>query len=166
MTDQKWETYEEVAQYLIHQFADHFDLGEVEGKQIVSGNSGTGWELDGKGIREDGESIVIIECKRHTTQKIPQEVIAGLAFRIIDTNSDGGIIVSPLGLQKGAEKVANHADIKTVKLDANSTTQEYVMEFLNHVCIGLVDNIGVGITDSVSITVMDANGNVVDRRDV
>jgi len=161
MSEQKWETYEEVAQYLIHQFAEHFNLGKVEGKQVVSGNSGTNWELDGKGVHEDGESIVIIECKRYTTQRIPQEIIAGLAFRINDTNAEGGIIVSPLGLQKGAEKVAKYTDIKTVKLNAASTTQEYVMEFLNNVCMGVVDSLK--ITDSVSITVIDKDGNVVDR---
>ncbi|MDA5316014.1 hypothetical protein FG142_18655 [Vibrio cholerae] len=164
MKEKRWETYEEVAQYLIQQFSEHFKLNMVEGKQSITGSSGTEWELDGKGIREDGSSIVIIECKRHTTRKIAQEVIAGLAYRISDTSADGGIIVSPLGLQIGAEKVASHEKIIPVRLDQNSTTQEYVMEFLNNIHVGLLDNVDIKVNDSLSIIVTDRDGNIVDRR--
>jgi hypothetical protein len=164
VAEQRWETYEEVAQYLIEQFAEGFELGDVEGKQVVAGNSGTNWELDGKGIREDGQSIVLIECKRYTTRKVTQETIAGMAFRISDTNADGGIIVSPLGLQNGAEKVAAHTDITTVKLDQNSTTQEYVMQFLNNFCMGFVENIRLNMSDSLSITMIDSDGNIIEQR--
>ncbi|WP_114780098.1 restriction endonuclease [Vibrio cholerae] len=164
MKEKRWETYEEVAQYLIQQFSEHFKLNMVEGKQSITGSSGTEWELDGKGIREDGSSIVIIECKRHTTRKITQEVIAGLAYRINDTSADGGIIVSPLGLQIGAEKVASHEKIISVRLDQNSTTQEYVMEFLNNIHVGLLDSVDIKVSDSFSIIVTDRDGNIIDRR--
>jgi hypothetical protein len=42
---------------------------------------------------------------------------------------DGGIIVSPLGLQEGAQKVANAENVKHVTLGPDSTTNEYVMRF-------------------------------------
>ena len=32
-----WKSYEEVAQYLLNEFAAAFELGRVEGKQIVPG---------------------------------------------------------------------------------------------------------------------------------
>ncbi|GIA35667.1 hypothetical protein VCSRO85_3429 [Vibrio cholerae] len=35
MKEKRWETYEEVAQYLIQQFSEHFKLNMVEGKQSI-----------------------------------------------------------------------------------------------------------------------------------
>jgi hypothetical protein len=40
-----------------------------------------------------------------------------LAYRIIDTGADGGILVSPLGLQEGAERVAAAENIISVRLN-------------------------------------------------
>jgi hypothetical protein len=137
MSDKKeWRTYEEVAQYLLEQFASHFGLGRVEGKQLVPGASGTPWEIDAKGIKIGDEGIVLIECRRHTKSKISQEQVGGLAFRIKDTGSEGGIIVSPLELQKGAKLVAAHENIIHVTLAPESTTTEYVMKFLNKIFVG------------------------------
>ncbi len=158
MSDIQWETYEQVAQYLINQFADKFGLDGVEGKQKVKGESGTDWEIDAKGFRQGDESFVIVECKRYTSSKVSQEIMAGLAYRIKDTNASGGIIVSPLGTQKGAELVAAHEGIIEVKLDKHSTTQQYVMEFLKNICIGLYDEFSVKIEDSLSIKVIHADG--------
>ena len=39
MEETGWDTYEQVAQYLLNQFAEIFQLGSVEGKQLVPGNS-------------------------------------------------------------------------------------------------------------------------------
>jgi hypothetical protein len=47
----KWQSYEEIAAYLLNQFADTFGLKTVEGKQTVVGlRSGTNWEIDAKGL--------------------------------------------------------------------------------------------------------------------
>ena len=35
VSSKSWQSYEEVAQYLLNKFADHFELGHVEGKQDV-----------------------------------------------------------------------------------------------------------------------------------
>ena len=138
MSDKKeWRTYEQVAQYLLERFACHFGLGRVEGKQLVPGASGTNWEIEAKGIKIGGEGIVLIECRRHTKAKLSQEQLGALAFRIKDTGAQGGIIVSPLELQKGAKLVAAHENITQVILDAKSTTIEYVMKFLNNIFVGL-----------------------------
>lgn len=53
------------------------------------------------------------------------------------TLATGGIIVSPMGLQSGAEKVASAENVISVKLTPNSTNQEYMIEFLNKVMIGI-----------------------------
>ena len=111
--EKAWRTYEEVAAYLLNRFAKEFGLKTVEGKQKIQGQSGAWWEIDAKGIREGNEAI-IVECRRHTTEKLKQEELGGVAFRVIDIGATGGITVSPLGLQEGAEKVAAAKNIISV----------------------------------------------------
>jgi len=158
-----WQTYEEVAQYLLNEFASHFGLGRVEGKQIVPGQSGTAWELDAKGVTSDGAAFVIVECRRHTTSSLPQESIGGLAFRILDAGASGGIVVTPLDLQSGAKKVAAHSNIVHVVLSPDSTTTEYLMRFLDRVFIGVADTCSTALKESSAIEVFQ-DGKLIDKR--
>jgi hypothetical protein len=147
-----WKSYEEVAAYLLEQNAHEFGLTGVEGKQKIPGRrSGTCYEIDAKGIRDGNEGFVIIECRRYTTSKQNQENLGGLAYRIIDTGAVGGIIVSPLGIQEGAAKIATSENIVNVQLDANCTPSEFTMKFLNRLTIGIRD--GAVFSDSCSIEV-------------
>lgn len=142
--NKSWESYEEVATYLLNQFAEHFGLEYVEGKQSVPGNkSGTSWNIEAKGVAENGEGLLIVECRRYTTSRLDQESIGGLAWRIQDIGAQGGIIVSPLELQIGAKKVAACENIHHVILDQNSTTSQYVLRFLNKVFVGITASVGV-----------------------
>ena len=126
----KWESYEEVAAYLLNEFAEEFGLGRVEGKQFVEGQrSGTQWEIDAKGVREGNQAFVIVECRRYTTSKQSQGKVGELAYRIIDTGADGSILVSPLGLQEGATKIAAAENIISVHLNENSTRHEYLSNY-------------------------------------
>ncbi len=161
MADKAWDTYEQVAQYLLNQFAEVFQLGSVEGKQVVAGESGTEWAIDAKGVKEGEDGFVIVECKRHTKSRVDQEIIAGLAYRIKDAGAKGGIIVTPMQLQKGAEIVAAHEGIKHVCLDKKSTNSDYIFQFLNQIFVGVTDN--VTIKDSVHIQVI-RDGKVIDER--
>lgn len=156
----KWKSYEQVATYLLDQFASEFELQRVEGKQSVIGKrSGTTWEIDAKGFREGDSGFVIVECRRHTTSKQNQERVGGLAYRIIDTGAEGGIMVSPLGLQEGAERVAAAENIVSVQLREDSTQDSYVLAFLNKIMIGIQDTISY--EESVELVVRDQHGNVV-----
>jgi hypothetical protein len=138
----KWERYERVTAYLLDQFKEHFGLDSVEGKQAVSGSlSGTSWEIDAKGIRGGDEGFIIIECRRHTTSKQKQENLAALAYRILDTGAKGAIIVSPLGPQAGAQKIAEATNIISVRLAPESTIADFLMGFLNQVMLGVSDRI-------------------------
>lgn len=133
----KWKTYEEVAKYLIDRFKSEFNLQSIEGKQLLVGkDSGTEWEIDAKGVAYKKEDFIIIEARRHTTSKHNQERIAGLAYRIKDTGAKGGILVSPLGLQKGGKKVAAANNIISVNIDANSTPERFSMEFFGRLFVG------------------------------
>lgn len=152
MNSTTWQNYEEVAQYLLNKFAEHFNIGLVEGKQIIPDKkSGTIWRIDAKGMKDDEEGFLIIECRRYTTSRLNQESMAALAYKILNTEAQGGIIVSPLGLQTGAKKVAEASHIESVILDAESTTTEYIMKFLNRIFIGLSDP--VESTDCLNIRI-------------
>lgn len=164
MSENRWKTYEEVAADLLGQLAKHFGVGRFEGKQVVPGASGTEWELDAKGIGENGSRIVVVECKRHTKARVSQAIIAGLAFTIQDMAAHGGIIVSPLGLQAGAKKVAASASIVEVTLTPESTTTDYVIQFLNSIHVGRSDT--MRISEELTIELRDKDGTVIDRRSV
>jgi hypothetical protein len=145
-----WESYEQVAIYLLNQIADKLGLQRVEGEQILPGNrSGTEWEVEGRGVKFGDEGFVILECRRYTTSKQKQEQVGGLAYRIMDTGAVGGIIVSPLGLQKGAAKIATAENIQTVYMDAKSTRTEYILRFLSDIFVGLSDT--VNLTDELKV---------------
>lgn len=147
-----WKSYEEVALYLIDTCAGEFGLTRVEGKQKVRGHrSGTEWEIDAKGVREGNEGFVIIECRRYTKSKQRQESLGALAYRILDTGASSGIIVSPLGLQEGAQKIAQTENIIDVQLDQNCTPQEFSMRFLNKLMIGMREEIGIGDSFSADV---------------
>lgn len=158
-----WRTYEEVAQYLLNEFATHFELGRVEGKQIIPGASGTNWNIEAKGIAANGDGFFIIECRRYTKSSLNQERVAGLAYRIIDTGAKGGIIVSPLKLQLGAKKVAAYSNIITVTLNPQSTTTEYIMSFLNKVFMGFADK--ASVSDSATVTLIE-QGKIIDKHNI
>ncbi|PIP07555.1 MAG: hypothetical protein COX51_06310 [Syntrophobacteraceae bacterium CG23_combo_of_CG06-09_8_20_14_all_50_8] len=146
----EWQSYKEVATYLLNQCAREFGLSKVEGKQSVPGlRSQTEWEIDAKGVSEGNEGFVIIECRRYTTSKQNQERIASLAYRILDTGAQGGIIVSPLGLQEGARKVARAERIVNVQLSPDSTPHEFAMQFLNKIFLGFQERIS--LHDEVSV---------------
>lgn len=152
--EKDWRNYEQVARTLLDRFASHFGLDSVEGKQKVPGKrSGTEWEIDAKGICSGGQDFVIVECRRHTTSKQSQERIAGLAYRIIDTGAQGGIVVSQLGLQEGAQLIAAAENVVDVYLDPNSTVHEYFLISADNVFAG--DTLRLDIKDSLTITELD-----------
>ena len=156
-----WETYEEVARHLLAQFGEHFGLEDVEGKQEVKGRrSGTNWEIDAKG-RKTGtnEMFVIVECRRQASGGQKQEHLAGLSYRIIDAGASGGIIVSPLPLQKGAKKVAQAENIVEVTLNKNCSTTDYVMQFLEKVMVG------VGLSLTIPIPTISVSAIVTNAKD-
>lgn len=133
----KWLIYEEVATEILGRLKEELGLVAVESKQSVAGNSGTDWELDAKGLKDETGAFVIVECRRYAKSRLKQEAVASLAWRIQDTGAAGGFIVSPLGLQEGAIKVAAAANILPVTLNANATPHQFVLSFLGNFFVGL-----------------------------
>ena len=133
-----WRTYEEVATYLLNQMAQEFGLEKVQADQMILGlRSGTKWRIEGKGVAEGGDRFVIVECRRYPTCKLSQESVGGLAYRIIDAGASGGILVTPVGLQEGAARVAAAEHIIPVILDENSSSVDYVIKFLDKIRVGI-----------------------------
>lgn len=127
MADKHWRKYEEVAQYLLDQFADQLGLERVEAKQKIVGLiSGRQIEIDGKGVRQGNTGFVVVECKKFK-DLVEAEKLEALAFRIQDAGADGGIIVTTLDLQAGAQKIADSQNIITVRMPQDSTIENYVM---------------------------------------
>jgi hypothetical protein len=123
------EKYEVVAAEILARLVKP-GLETVEGKQVLIGlQSGTSWEIDAKGVAKDNEAFVIIECRRYTTSKLKQEQLAAIAYRIKDTGAASGIVISPCGLQEGAELVAKAENIISVRLGPESTPESFTMEF-------------------------------------
>ena len=149
---QTWDTYEEVAQQILNDLASEFGLVRVEPKQGVPGKrSGTTWTIDAKGIKVGEEGFVIVECRRYTSSKQKQEQMGGLAYRIIDAQAAGGIIVSPLGLQKGAKLIADAENIINIQLAENATPADFTLQFLNKIFIHMTEKVTCTDTFSVSV---------------
>jgi len=159
----EWENYELVARHLLEEFADHFGLGRVEGKQLVSGESGANWEIDAKAFQTESETFLVVECRRYSTQRLKQEDVAALAYKIVDTRGAGGILVTPLPLQEGAAKVAEATNIAHVILRPDSTTTDYFMRHMNWVFVGVAEKYPIRVTDAVSIKITRADGTVETR---
>jgi hypothetical protein len=134
----EWKTYEEIGTFLLNEMAKEFNLKKVESKQkLVGKKSGLKWEIDAKGITKDDKEFFVIEFRRYTTKRIPQDDVASLRGIIEDLGAEGGILVSPLGFQKGAKKYAKSYGIIEVKMNENSTNLDHILEFLNKIKVGL-----------------------------
>jgi Restriction endonuclease len=156
-----WESYEDVARYLLEKLGDVLGLGleSVEGKQKLVGESGAEWEIDGKGVKADGGAIVVVECRRYTTSRVKQGAVAQLAWTINDLGAAGGIVVTPIGVQRGGQLIAKAAGIQIVHLDADSTTTGYLLRFLGNVVVG-PGGATLGLTGGVPIvTIAPAEPN-------
>ena len=146
---ENWRKYEDVARVLLMHLKNELGLTRVEGKQKLVG-SGTEWEVDAKGVGTEEEAFVIVECRRYTSSGVTQEQVGGLAFRLLDTGAKGGIIVSPLPLQKGAQRLAAATNIVHVEIDANSTPDNFAMRFLNRLFLGV--KVSTGARAEVTMT--------------
>ncbi len=155
------DAYEVVARELLNRFRESFGFDRVEGKQAVPGErSGTDWVIDAKGVAAgDNEAFFIIECRRRTTSRQKQEHLAALAYRILDTGAAGGVIVTPLGIQEGAARVAAAESIVEVVLDADSSPSDFAMQFLGRILVSLSDT--VRCTEFIRVVLADTDGNGV-----
>ena len=122
---ESWQDFEKLARHVLMHFADALGVSEVEAKQRLKGESGTRWEVDAKAITKDGKGFLVVECKEWKTS-IPQSVLGTLVYSIQDTGASGGIIVTSVGLQKGADIIAKHEGVHVVKLAPGGTFSDFL----------------------------------------
>ena len=90
---------------------------------------------------------MLVEVRRYMTRRISQEAMGGFAYRIRDTGAAGGIIVTPLGLQKGAKLVAADANVQSVLLIPGQENGSFLARFLSRIVLGMpVDTLQVSHT--------------------
>jgi hypothetical protein len=154
-----WLIYEEAARSVLQQIGSALGISAVEGKQFLAGTSGTTWEIDAKALQEGGQNFLVVEVRRFTTSSLKQEDIAALAFRLGDVGASGGIVVSPLPLQRGAELVAKSAGIEHVRLSPNSSPTEYLAEYMGRRFIGVSAVESISLTDSAEAVVSRGTNN-------
>lgn len=149
-----WEIYEDAARKVLFNLRKKLGLSEIEMKQVLAGKSGTKWEIDAKAWVEGSQNFLVVEARRYTGSRLSQEAVAALAFRISDVGATGGIVVSPLPLQRGAKKVAASSGIEHIRLTADSTPEMYLAEYLGKKFHGVTVTDGLKVGVSIrSITV-------------
>ncbi len=84
----------------------------------------------------------------------------GLAYRIKDIGAQGGIVVSPLGFQVGAKRIAKKEHVMEVRLDPDSTTTNYILQFLNSAFVGISARSKVSASISMIITRNDGTTEI------
>ncbi|TPQ32022.1 hypothetical protein [Cupriavidus pinatubonensis] len=158
-TNPSWKTYEEIAALVLNQCAAEFGIDRVEGKQKVVAKSGATFEVDARAWTEGNAAHLLVECKKHENTGISQAITSALAWQIIDTDAEGGFMVSPNGLQAGAKFVAAAANIHEIKLDPASTASAWFGEWLGKLRAGFTDNVNVSVSEHLVIKAIDPNGS-------
>ena len=148
-----WLVYEDAARRVLNDIYEVLGITTVEGKQVVAGESSANWELDAKAWCKGGENFLVVEVRRHTSSGLKQEDVAAVAYRVKDTGAVGGIVVTPLPLQAGAQRVADHEGIAHVRLSPESTNETYLAEFMGRRFVGVSVAESVSLTDSADAVV-------------
>ncbi|MCK4392863.1 restriction endonuclease [Candidatus Bipolaricaulota bacterium] len=130
--------YEEATKAILDALREHLGLSSVQGEVRYEGKSGTGWKVDASCYRQEDGALVLVECRRKTTRRVPQEEMAGFAFRVGDIGASGGLMVTPIGYQEGAKIVAKAARIGLATLNPDATDTEYVLAIAGRLFRGLL----------------------------
>lgn len=137
-----YEEYEDLTRRILNdeRVRSDLDLTRVEAykHKFTGKKSGTDWEVDAFGYDLDG-GLVLIECKHYQTNKLNQNQLGAFVYSIQDIGAKRGIVVTTLGLQKGAIKVAKAENITLIKLDYNSNSKDFTVHLVNKAVIQRTD---------------------------
>lgn len=142
----KWEVYEQASRNALRTVMSQFGLDTVEVKQDLRGKSGAVWEIDAKAVRLSDGTFFIVECRRYPRRRLKQEAIGGIAYKMKDTGASGALVVSPTGLQKGADKIAAFENIHFIRVSSESTIDQFVCEFRNIVSVGITESSSLSVS--------------------
>jgi hypothetical protein len=127
-------------------FADMLGISEVEAKQRLIGADGEKWEIDARGVKVDEGGFFVVECRQRSTARLKKDDIAALAFKVNMVGAQGAVIVTSIGLQKGAEKVAKYQDFKMVFLPKEGTFEEFFARCGDRLFQKLTERVGASFS--------------------
>jgi len=102
--------FERVTRVILHNLRQHLGYEKIEGSKRYKGkSSGRKRQIDATVYRTDGK-MIIVECKRHK-RKVGIKSIGEFYYVINrEVGAGGGLIVSSVGFDAGAQAVANAAN--------------------------------------------------------
>jgi hypothetical protein len=153
-----WVEYEDLARRVLADMRDVLGIATVEGKQPLDGKSSATGEVDAKAWLQGIDGFLVVEARRHTTAGLKQEDLAAISYRIKDVGAAGGIVVTPLPLQRGAKSIATSEGIAHVRLTAESTTERYLAEFLGRRFFGVSAADSIQLSDRAEANVVRIKG--------
>jgi predicted helicase len=137
-----YEEYEDLTRRILNdeRVRSELDLNRVEAykHKFTGKKTGTDWEVDAFGYDLDG-CLVLIECKHYETNKLNQNQLGAFVYTLQDLGAKRGIVVTTLGLQKGAIKVAKAENITLIKLDYHSNNENFTVNLVNKAVIQRTD---------------------------
>lgn len=155
-----WHSYEEVTRQILDHLKEYLDLDRVEGKQQVQGTVAS-WEIEVVARSAPDHGLLLVECRRKN-RRLPKEELGGFAYRIRDTGAKGGLIVTPIGLQQGARRIAAAENIIEVHLNPEATTDEYVMDVAGKLFRGLVARDSCTMVEAAHVLKVEAEPGTSD----
>jgi len=129
--------FERVTRVILHNLRQHLGYEKIEGSKRYKGkSSGRKRQIDATVYRTDGK-MIIVECKRHK-RKVGIKSIGEFYYVINrEVGAGGGLIVSSVGFDAGAQAVANAEKIGMVILNADATEQDYILEIADQLWRGI-----------------------------
>jgi hypothetical protein len=159
-----WMVFEDTVRSIISRHCDFFKLDSVEsGVTRVRGKSGYEWNIDVAATKSVSQGTVIFEVRRRKRNVVPEE-IAALVYKIQDTSSEKGYLVTKLdrGPSSGADIIAEFEHIEHIQVSEDSTPEYSLMKCLERWFVDLADKFDYEIEkDSVRLLVSDKDGKVV-----
>ncbi|MBD2129460.1 restriction endonuclease [Microcoleus sp. ZQ-A2] len=155
MSSNKSQEYENLTRKILNddRLRPYLDLARVETytRSFPGKKTGADWKADAFGYDLDG-GLVLIECKHYKKGKLKQNQVGGFAYTIQDTGAKRGIIVTTLGLQSGAIKVAKAENITLIRLDYNSTDKDFTVHLVNRAVIQITEQFnGISFSPGIAI---------------
>ena len=128
--------YEIATVTILNHLREKLAFERAIGSTRLRGVSGTEWNLDAVCYGKGSVRIVLVECRRKAKRRVEQEEMAGFAYRVRDVGASAGLVVTPIGFQRGAKAVAKYEKIGMATLNPEATEQDYALRIAEQLFAG------------------------------
>lgn len=145
--------FERITRLILKNLREHLGYETVEGSKRYRGkSSGRKRQIDISVYRTDGK-MIIVECKRHT-RKVDIKIMGEFYYVINrEIGADGGLLVSSVGFDAGAQAVANAEKIGMATLNSDATEYDYILEIAGQLWRGISFTDIVPVSDEAIFTI-------------